>query len=713
MLGSTLTVSGKRVSEDSALKVSAVCAATRIISETLASLPFNTLEQVDYRTQNKAIDHPLYRILHDIPNPEQDSMTWFDQQTAFIVNWGNCYAEIQRFDGEIVALWPIHPSRIPLRNITRNPTDPSDWHSIVVGKPGEIVYWVKNDDGTVTPIPKVDMLHVPGVLSSNGITGQSIVQLAANSIGIGMATEEHAGALFKNGAVSNIALTSPTKVSQATAERLRKQWQDTFAGVSNHYKTLLLEEGVTPAPINMNPEETQLILARQFSVTEIARWYRLPPHLLADLSRSTFANIEAENLSFVVHSMLPWIARWERALYRQLLTTSEKARYRFRFNVNGLLRGDTAARAQFYQVMFNLGAFSPNDIRAREDENPIPGGDQYFVQGNNAVPLDKVGQLAQAQIDAANKPDPAPQQAAMNERLAELRKLQEHLIRQVELRDVADKSVHERVSAHFERQSASIAEIYTQVGAISTTLSEQGEYIQLIVPKLAEVAALTSTVVDTTHQFSATLDVSGLMQKLDEHGEILADLPSEIAKNLPIAAATPKIDTSAAESVAIRETDVARREAELSERVTSERTVTEQTLAVCLKRGIESLAAWEAKALLGARESPRDFPRWRNEFYPRFLKRFSHELSDLTPAFESCGLILDLDWGGMRYSSQSIDDLKTLDVACGDNHYDYVKTCTDHFVKSDWTERPSALATEMVERGRRLFEERKDTKCVS
>jgi HK97 family phage portal protein len=753
MMGSVQTVTGKAVSEETALRFAAVCAATRIISETLASLPLNTLEQVDARTTNKAIGHPLYKILHDVPNPEQDSMTFFDQQTAFTTNWGNCFAEIQRsLDGEIAALWPIHPSRIPLRNITRNPTDPADWHTIVAGEPGEIVYWVKNDDGTTSPIPKADMLHVPGVLSSNGITGQSIIRLAANSIGIGMATEEHAGALFKNGAVSNIALTSLKPVGKERAEYLRKQWQECFGGVQNHYKTLLLEDGVTPVPINMNPEQTQLIMARQFSVTEIARWYRLPPHLLADLSRSTFANIEAENLSFVVHSMLPWIVRWEKALYRQLLTPDEQSRYRFKFNVNGLLRGDTAARAQFYQVMFNLGAFSPNDIRSREDENPIPGGDTYFIQGNNAVPLDKADELADAKIESMTKPDPAPAgpstDPALTNHLAELRRLQEKMIVDVELRD-ASKATREDVKNSLaelaRQQDESTRAVDERISSLSTTLNEQGERIGVViaqevakitesVPKIEDLSRFLTTTLDTTMRpvVDLTSKLEASVNELREHGDaerdatvdmivkqaqsIRDDVTNKVSPLIDKLDAVPQIveqavqalanqasevrDTTETDEIAAKKAEIDRKSAEIEQKLAAERLVTDQVLTAALKRSIDSLAAREAKGICGAREQPRTLPEWRAKFYPEFRRRFEHELAELVTAAAACEITLDLPWGADRWSEQSISDLKTLDADAADNNYDVVKAKTDEFVKHLWGDRSQALAVAMITRGR-------------
>lgn len=410
-IGAVPSAAGVYVSKESALRMSAVFCCTRIISETVAHLPLQVIEQQDARTTRKATDHPLWRVLHYMPTPEQDKMSWFDMQVALQLNWGNAYAEIERNSlGQIVALWPIHPSRIPLRNIRRNGRDPSTWPSIVAGQPGEIVYWVNDDDGTAYPVPASDMFHVPGVLSSNGVTGISIIEWGANSIGLAAAKEQHASAFFRNGAASNIALMSKAKVGKETAERLREQWQRMYGGSQNHYKALLLEDGIEPREISVNPEASQLLESQKFSVLDIARFYRMQPHKLGDLGRAIQSNIEAENSSFVTDTMMPWIVRWEMAIYRQLLSAEEKRRFYAKFNVAAMLRGDSGQRAALYTALFNLASLSPNDIRALEEMNPIDGGDQYFIPANNLFPLDKASEMAQAQIERLKAPQAAPQQ---------------------------------------------------------------------------------------------------------------------------------------------------------------------------------------------------------------------------------------------------------------------------------------------------------------
>ncbi len=252
------------------------------------------------------------------------------------------------------------------------------------------------------------MLHVPGVLSENGITGQSIVRWGAQSLGIILATDRHAGAFFRNGATSNMAIKSPKIVGKDVADRLRLQWQQTFAGADNHYKTLLLEDGMEPVPIDTNPENTQLIESRKFGPNEVARWLRLPPHMLGDLERATFANIEQQSLDFLIYGLSPWTVRWTKALKRKLLTAEEKKSMFFQFDIKSLLKADSAARAAYMQFKFNTGSASPNDIRAADGENPVEGGDTYFVQSNNYMPLDKVQEMAQANIDKLKAPPPVP-----------------------------------------------------------------------------------------------------------------------------------------------------------------------------------------------------------------------------------------------------------------------------------------------------------------
>lgn len=626
------TVSGVRVTEESALAFSAVFAATRVISETLASLPLNLLEQVDARTTRKATGNGLYSLLHDAPNPEQDIMSWLDMQTALQVNWGNAYNELQRDSiGSIVAIWPIHPSRIPVRNITRNAADPDQWHKIQTGQPGEIVYWVSNDDGTKTPIAASDMLHIPGVLSSNGITGKSIVLAGANSIGIGLATEKHAGAFFANGATMQMAIKSPKTVGKEAADRLRSTWQATFGGVNNHYKTLFLEEGMDVVPINMSPEHTQLILARQFSVTEIARWYRLPPHMLADLTRSSFSNIESEMLSFVIHSMVPWIVRWEKALFRQLLTKEQKKRFRFKFNMVSLLRGDSAARAAYYKALFEMGVFSPNDINELEDRNPVEGGDQRFVPGNNLVPL----AVMQKQTDDALKiGDEGMAATGMDGTTTDVQATALNGAQIVALVDIASRLATEQLPPEGTRALIEAAFPMMDRALIDTMVEELDAFtpepIETEQPALGAPAETSEPAPDPKENGQAENRIAAVLARIEQR------------------------DTQDVEQLAVRRKAVQDAEDALRD-----------GLRKSIEATIAGMVGYESRAAKQAAKKPQTFLTWLDEFYAEFRGTLATAMEPYAQAAERIGFQFDADLLSLDYSIESRKALEALaDLPC-------------------------------------------------
>lgn len=744
-IGSLQTSSGVSITEESALSLTAFSCGIRAISETIAGLPFNLLEQIDNRTTKKAIEHKLYAIVHDQPNQEQDSMLFMDSQIALQVGWGNCYAEVERRAGDVFALWPIHPSRIPLSNISRNG---NRWEEIYAGEPGEIVYYVNNDDGSQTAIAASNMLHVAGVLSRNGITGRSVVHLGKNALGIAQATEDHAGAFFRNGANPNIAIKSPKIVGKETADRLRQQWQTVFGGVRNHYKTILLEDGMEAQAFTLSPEASQLVLSRQYSVTEVARLLRIPPYFLMDLTQGKYNNLEAQGNDLVVYSLMPWIVRWEKALFRQLLTPEEKKKYRFKFNVMGLLRGDQAARAQFYQAGFGMGVFSPNDIREYEDLNPVEGGDQRFVPANNLVPLTQIGEMAQAQIEKtkaeterAARPDPVqPQAPQTDETKAQLTAfraemlviLEKHHENSLKPRDLTD------LAGRLEQMpSGFVSQLQPQLDALRDTLTEMdhnsGEDRRQIAGALSVLPAKFEAVV------APVADAAGKM------AQVASELPEHIAKavetvaeplldaqkqgfseqkerieavsqsvdatreevkaiaGIPSPAPIP-VDTSAAEAVRVREVDVDRREQELMARLTAERAASHAMLEDAIKIRLEQLAEWESKALAKAVDKPKEFKMWRERFYPRFVKQFAAKFAEIEPFAAQIGVKLDLDASADQFALSSINDLKTLDEFASDNWHDRLREGVDVMRKSLWTNRPQTMAMEMVERGKARFE---------
>lgn len=367
------STSGKQVNERSAMQMTAVYACVRILSESIAGLPVHLYRYMDTGSKEKALTHPLYRLLHDEPNPEMTSFVFRETLMTHLLLWGNAYAQIIRNGkGEVIALYPLMPNRM---------TVDRDEH-------GQLYYsyQMNNEDaptmttGTVVLKPR-DVLHVPG-LGFDGLVGYSPIAMAKNSIGMAIACEEYGAKFFANGATPGGLLEFPGTVKNPDA--IRESWNKGFSG-SNSHKIAILEEGMKYTPISISPEQAQFLETRKFQIDEIARIFRVPPHMVGDLEKSSFSNIEQQSLEFVKYTLEPWIVRWEQSLNRSLLSETEKATFFVKFNVDGLLRGDYQSRMSGYATARQNGWMSANDIRELENLDRIPpelGGDLYLINGN-------------------------------------------------------------------------------------------------------------------------------------------------------------------------------------------------------------------------------------------------------------------------------------------------------------------------------------------
>ena len=365
------TDSGVSVTEHSALTFSAVYCAINLIAGTIGTLPLHL-----YRRQGKrnvpATDMNLYRLMHDEANPYMTAADLRETMTAHVLAWGNGYAEIVRNRvGQVVQLWPIPPDRVSLKM-----------------KNARVVYEITVDGETVE-LDRDKVLHLHG-LGFDGFQGYSIIRMARQSIGLGLAMEEFGARFFGNGTHPGVIVEHPGKLSEQAHNNLKNDLTQKHSGLGKSHRMMLLEEGMKLQNIGIPPEDAQFLESRQHQIPEIARWFNLPPHKLRDLTRASFNNIESEQISFVVDSILPWLVRFEQAYKMQLLRSSEKKNdtLYFKHNVDGHLRGDAASRGAFYREMWNIGAYSINDIREKEDDDPIDGGDQHFVP-MNMVPLDR------------------------------------------------------------------------------------------------------------------------------------------------------------------------------------------------------------------------------------------------------------------------------------------------------------------------------------
>lgn len=382
MGGST---AGKAVNERSAMQMTAVYSCVRILAEAIAGLPLHLYMYTEEGSKAKAVDHPLYRLLHDEPNPEMSSFVFRETLMTHLLLWGNAFAQIIRNGrGEVVALYPLMPNKM---TVDRDST-------------GKLLYKYQrsNDEaptmeGSTVILQSADVLHIPG-LGFDGLVGYSPIAMAKNAIGLAIATEEYGAKLFANGAAPSGVLEHPGTVKDPS--RVRDAWQSQFGGSSNAGKIAVLEEGMKYTPISISPEQAQFLETRKFQINEIARIFRVPPHMVGDLEKSSFSNIEQQSLEFVKYTLDPWVARWEQSIARSLLTPEEKKTYFAKFNVDGLLRGDYQSRMQGYAIGRQNGWMSSNDIRELENLDKIPaeeGGDLYLINGN-MLPLQHAGAFA-------------------------------------------------------------------------------------------------------------------------------------------------------------------------------------------------------------------------------------------------------------------------------------------------------------------------------
>lgn len=368
------TTSGKPVNERTAMQTTAVYACVRILAEAVASLPLHVYEYQDDGGKKLVHDHPLYYLLHDEPNPEMTSFVFRETLMSHLLIWGNAYAQIIRDGaGRVLGLYPLLPDKMEVQRDDRGN-----------------IYYVYSRNSDENPMFKEygniklkaeDVLHIPG-LGFDGLIGYSPIAMAKNAVGMTLACEEYGASFFANGANPGGVLEHPGVLKDPS--KVRESWNSVYRGVNNAHKIAVLEEGMKYQQIGIPPEEAQFLETRKFQINEIARLYRIPPHMVGDLDKSSFSNIEQQSLEFVKYTLDPWVIRWEQSLQRSLLLPGEKGKYFIKLNVDGLLRGDYQSRMNGYAVGRQNGWVSANDIREMENMNPIPdeeGGNLYLVNG--------------------------------------------------------------------------------------------------------------------------------------------------------------------------------------------------------------------------------------------------------------------------------------------------------------------------------------------
>jgi HK97 family phage portal protein len=368
------TSAGKPVNEQTAMQMTAVYSCVRILSETLAGLPLHVYKYNDSGGKEKNLKHPLYKLLHDEPNPEMTSFAFRETLMSHLLLWGNAYAQIIRnARGEVISLYPLMPNKM---TVDRDSS-------------GRLFYLYQRGNEDVPSLGREnqvylspsDVLHIPG-LGFDGLVGYSPIAMAKNAVGLAIATEEYGAKFFANGASPGGVLEHPGTIKDP--QKIKESWNAAYQGSVNAHRVAVLEEGMKYQPIGISPEQAQFLETRKFQINEIARIFRVPPHMLADLEKSSFSNIEQQSLEFVKYTLDPWVVRWEQSMCRALLMESEKPNVFIKFNVDGLLRGDYVSRMSGYATARQNGWMSANDIRELENLDRIPeslGGDLYLING--------------------------------------------------------------------------------------------------------------------------------------------------------------------------------------------------------------------------------------------------------------------------------------------------------------------------------------------
>ena len=390
------TTSGKPVNERTAMQTTAVYACVRILAEAVASLPLHVYEYQDDGGKKLVHDHPLYYLLHDEPNPEMTSFVFRETLMSHLLIWGNAYAQIIRDGaGRVLGLYPLLPDKMDVQRDDRGN-----------------IYYVYSRNSDENPMFKEygdirlkaeDVLHIPG-LGFDGLIGYSPIAMAKNAVGMTLACEEYGASFFANGANPGGVLEHPGVLKDPS--KVRESWNSVYRGVNNAHKIAVLEEGMKYQQIGIPPEEAQFLETRKFQINEIARLYRIPPHMVGDLDKSSFSNIEQQSLEMVKYTLDPGVIRWEQSLQRSLLLPGEKGKYFIKLNVDGLLRGDYQSRMNGYAVGRQNGWFSANDIREMENMNPIPdeqGGNLYLINGA-MTKLEDAGAFAKTDTGQQNTP---------------------------------------------------------------------------------------------------------------------------------------------------------------------------------------------------------------------------------------------------------------------------------------------------------------------
>jgi len=556
--GGTPSSTGVSVSETSALNYSAVWAALQLVGGDVASQPLKLYRRLRDGGKEAYESHQLYRILHDSPNPEMTSYTFRETLQVHTMSWGNGFAEIERDGaGRPRYLWPITPDRVTVER-----------------EGGLLAYRVENSGRSPTYLDPMNMLHIPG-LGYDGTVGYGVIAKARESIGLGIAAERFGGTFYGNGSTFGGVFSTEKSLKEDQRKNFRDSINARHKGVDKANQFLLVEDGMTFTKLGIPPDDAQFLETRQFQVTEIARWFGVPPHKIGDLARATFSNIEQQNIEYYQNTLIHWLVRWEQQLMLKLISPLERNQQFIEFVTDGILRGDSAGRAALESAEFNIGGVTPNEVRGLSNRNPVEGGDRAFVQ-LNMVPLDKVDAWFDAEIDAKKaeaeakrRPPPLPPTPPKDD-AADREALRTAVS---ELKAALEREATEKRSAlqKVEDLSGALAQMEDRAEQAEANHTQALEHLDgaqtALAAEQAERAIEQATAADTIAELRGQLE--GATVNINE---ALADLIAERGK---VAAAIVERDTERERAASAE----AARDAKVAECAESEAALTESRQA--------------------------------------------------------------------------------------------------------------------------------------
>jgi HK97 family phage portal protein len=468
--GSPSTSTGVHVDESSAYTSSVFWACVNNISTDIGSFPLNLYKREPDGGKALLPDHKLQPLLHDSPNPEMSAFTFRALLTSNALTWGMGYAEIVRNGaGQIVELWPITPDRV---KVQRNGA-------------GTLTFEVSRSDGRTNMLSKDQIFVLPGS-TVDGVYGRNIVTMARESISLGLAAEKFGGTFFGNGATFGGVFEHPTTFANETAlKNFRESVNTQHQGVERSHHFIVVQEGMKYQKLGVDPNAAQFLETRQHQIEEMCRWFRMPPHKVQHLIRTSYNSVEQMNIEYSTDTLTPWCVRWEQEVLRQLIAPSERRIQFVKHNMDSKLRGDTASRYQAYTQGIQNGFLSADDVREKEDMNPLPdgAGKKYFIQSNNQ-PLDRVDEIVDKQVAPDPKPV-APAPAAKDEE-----------------KDRQFAEALEQAIAASEARATELASKIAFVDAANRELTEMGAEREGTTEALrSELAAEQSAIVSLKAQF--------------------------------------------------------------------------------------------------------------------------------------------------------------------------------------------------------------------